>query len=375
MISIKTCKVTAILNAKAANLVIEALNSHGFQHIYIQEGRLPILKKSRNLLNFLSDKRSLFSNPVKIVSVYVQSKDEALVLNLVASTARLYHPGQGSLFSEPCHLYDTGHMRPNQVVPFETTKHLPFVTGLVGVSVVVQRGEADPLARALLQSGLGSPCIFFGSGTGLREKIGLLRITIPAAKEILSVVVPTWDTARVVDMLIAVGRLHLPGRGFINTFPVNSGILNTKMTAGHQYQAARLDQVIAAIDSLSGNIDWRRSGFDEEEDFVSRRYIEGADLHLICNAGHGVSLVKAAMAAGCPGATIEPLRLLQAEGIHENQMSPARERSKMMIEHNRIHTILEAIEKAGAYSKEKQTIVFSQDIPKAFTYLRAKSSA
>ncbi|NRA66336.1 MAG: hypothetical protein HRU19_17755 [Pseudobacteriovorax sp.] len=160
-----------------------------------------------------------------------------------------------------------------------------------------------------------------------------------------------------------------------NTFPVNKGILNTKLTTGPKYHAASLEQVITAIDQINGSIDWRRTGFEDEEEDTKRDYIDGADLHIICNAGHGVSLVRAAMAAGCPGATIEPMRLLQLDdGLSTKKMSPARERSKIMIKHNKIKTIIDAIDEAGAFTETKQTLVFSQDVPKAFTYFRGKAS-
>ena len=196
----------------------------------------------------------------------------------------------------------------------------------------------------------------------------MLRITIPAEKEILTLVVSKWDAAQVVETMIAMGRLHLPGRGFINTFPINKGILDTKYSLGPRYHAATMDQIIAAIDNLSGNLDWRRTGVDGEVS-KKREYLDGADLNIICNAGQGINLVKAAMKAGCPGATIEQLRLIQNQS-QKGKLSPARERCKMMIQHNQVHSIIAAIREAGAFTPEKQAVVLSQDVPKAFTYMR-----
>ena len=215
MISFKTVKITAVLPQKPAGVVIKTLEQYGFYDIYLQEGRHPVLGKGNNIANFFTGKQSLFSALVKIINIYVPAKFEDDVLTIIAEKGRLYSPGQGSVYSEPCHQYGEFISIDKSITRFSPTRSFVFGDDLVGISCIVQRGEADPLARAILQAGLGSPNIHFGTGTGLREKIGLLRITIPAAKEILTVVVSRWDQSRVIDMLIAVGRLHLPGRGFI----------------------------------------------------------------------------------------------------------------------------------------------------------------
>ncbi|SMF37111.1 hypothetical protein [Pseudobacteriovorax antillogorgiicola] len=372
MHSYKVSKITAILNQSNTTMVIDKLQESGFSHIYLQDGRNPIMSRQHSLLSLVTGRRSLFSIPVKILNLYVQEKLEFDLLNMISTVGQLHFPGMGAVFSEPCHLFKSyDGYKPHGINILKTKSKVPLLNDLMGICCIVQRGEADQIARIILESGIGVPTVVYGTGTGLREKIGLLRVTIPAEKEVISLIVPKWDVSDVVETLIAVGRLHLPGRGFINTFPIHRGILNTKLSLGSKYQAASTDQIISAIDSLYGSVEWRRNEI-EHSPAKKRSYLDGSDLNIICNSGKGVNLVRAAMKAGCSGATIEQMRMLQRDEEH-NVVSPARERCKMMIKHTQVHTIIDAVSDAGAFDDNVQSVILSQDVPKAFTYLKKTS--
>lgn len=371
MFSIKVAKVSAILNRSNTSAVVKALHQAGFNHIYLQDARTPIINTDSNLISFLTGKGALFSRPTKIVSVYVHDKHAQDVIALMANEGQLRIPGMGSVYSETMHLYRhyDGFQAPKLVFPHYRSSPQTF-RDLIGISCVVGRGDADYLARIILESGLGIPSITFGTGTGLRQKIGLLRITIPAEKETLSLVVSKWDAIELVETLIAVGRLHLPGRGFINTFPIEQGLINLKASIGRKYHAASMEQVIGAIDGLSGGMEWRRNQVESTESAKKRSYLDGTDIHVLCNLGSGVKLVKRALRAGAGGATVDQLRMTHPSN---DLVSPARERVKMMVKHEQIHAVIEAMVEGGALGQDHQAIIFCQDVPKAFTYLRKSS--
>ena len=128
------------------------------------------------------------------------------------------------------------------------------------VSCTVSRGSASSLAEAVLELGICVPVIFFGAGVGLRDKLGLMRITIPVEKEIIWFIVPRSDAELVEKTLIPRGRLDVPGQGFLYKCLVHAPVVNLRIRHGKRVHAATMEQVIAALDEVHGSSDWRRLG-------------------------------------------------------------------------------------------------------------------
>jgi nitrogen regulatory protein PII len=114
------------------------------------------------------------------------------------------------------------------------------------------------LIKEALDLGICVPVITLGKGNDIRDQLGLIRITIPAEKEIVHLVMPEQDSDSIIKLLVEHGRLDKPGKGFIYKTPVSSGLIDTKMKIGKQKYAASMEQIIAAIDQLKLDTTWRK---------------------------------------------------------------------------------------------------------------------
>ena len=160
-------------------------------------------------------------------------------------------------------------------------------------------GEGDLVARVALDTGSCVPTIKYGQGAGLRDRLGLWRITIPAQKEMVEMVVNSYEAQEIMNIIIDVAKIDQPGRGFIYTFPVRQGFINMKVNQTSRSQAASIEQVVLAIDEIKGGTEWRRRRLSIGQHEPRRNYLTAmTDLTLCCDEGNGAELVKIAMASG-----------------------------------------------------------------------------
>jgi len=99
----------------------------------------------------------------------------------------------------------------------------------------VQRGKADDAVKAALRAGAPAATISFARGTGIRERLGLLKIAISPEKEVIEIVVPAEVADAVFDALVDAAKLTTPGMGFIYSIPVERALISTERpdTGGH----------------------------------------------------------------------------------------------------------------------------------------------
>lgn len=372
----KTSRITAIITRGAISQLTHALNDAGVQHLQVGAGRAPTLEEPKGLRAILTaGNASLSNDPVDIVSFLVEHSREDHFLSLVAKVCRLDKPGRGSVFSEAVNMDDSHKLCGLNKIPApaeKLSKPENLYSELVGIGCIVQRGQGDAIARVVLESGATVPVITYGDGTGVRDKLGLLRITIPAEKEVLNMVVSRYDAEVVMELMISAGKLDQPGRGFIYTHPVSQGIINNRITRGSSGQAASMEQIIAAMDGLKGGIEWRRREGGEGDGSKRQFLSDMVSLTLVCNEGQATDLVKAAMEVGAPGATISKLKYVVHEQDNQH-VSPAREAAVLIISAKQKDDVLDAIRKAGGFKNTSQGEITSSPVPRAFTYLAPAS--
>ena len=360
-----TVKITAIINRDALGKVGQALKDAGVSDIYVAVGRAPTLEEG-GLLNVFRSRMQLSSRPVEVVNCFVREDQEPGVLKLIADAAQLTIPGMGSVYSEDVNLVGAHPLYRRDDLRLPDAAQLRLSTELLGVYCVVQRGEGDTIARSILENGAATPVITYGRGVGIRDKLGLLRITIPPEKEVINLVATPWNAAELLEEMIERGQLDRPGRGFINTYPVRCGLVDTKTMSGSATGAASVDQMISAIDQLTGNLDWRRTEFQGGQ---TRHFFSGMGLNILCDHGTGTGLVRAAMEAGCGGATIETFALHGRTRPQKDDLSRAREFCKMMVPADQLDAIIAVLEKSGAYEDQAKGVLFNTEVPRAFTYI------
>jgi len=226
------------------------------------------------------------------------------------------------------------------------------------------------VARVALDTGISVPAVSFGVGTGVRDKLGLLRIAIPAEKEIIHLAMGSHDADTMMKMMIGAGSLDQPGKGFIFTYPISRGLIDTKITHGITRHVASIEQIIATLDELKGDTIWRRRGarkmITADETYLLHDLL---DLTVICNEGRAQELVKEAMRAGAGGATISRTRHQSPLDKGARPVSTARESCNMAIEKGKQEAILNALSDTGIFDQQTCGRILVRPVPKAFTYV------
>ncbi|MFH0920440.1 MAG: hypothetical protein V1913_08755 [Fibrobacterota bacterium] len=362
--------VTAVVKRDLSEGLIAALKEAGFRYTNATAARKIQLLQNRGPLKLFLGDQSLSDDAVQTITFFINKESELPVLQYVIKHASLDIPGHGSVFSREVKLLSAHpECMENRLEKLPAEKaDKALLAGLTGITCIVQKGEGNIVARTGLDTGSGVPVITYGEGTGLRDKLGLWRITIPAEKEIAQIVATASDAKNLMELMINVGGLDQPGKGFIYQFPVTHGLIDAQIHIGMASQAASIEQIVTVLDEFKRGTEWRRRDFGNVQ--TGRRYLTDlTDLTLICNEGHAMDLVKAAMAAGAAGATVSKLKYLALADAPECKISPAREKAEMIVGAGQVDAITDALIKAGALSDDKCGQVYLSPVPCACTYL------
>ena len=81
------------------------------------------------------------------------------------------------------------------------------------ITCVVQRGRADEVVKEALAAGAQGATMFYGRGTGVRERLGILAQFIVPEKEIVLIVTKAEQTEQVFERVVEFGRLREKGQG------------------------------------------------------------------------------------------------------------------------------------------------------------------
>lgn len=318
-----------------------------------------------NTHEFDEDPSAIFNFPI------AQSQADAVAQHLYNQLG-LQQPGRGTLYLEPARI----GLPENTSESEFRARHVPgvdiaatFIPDLVKITAIVQRGEGGAIAEDILGRGLAVPSITFGIGTGLRDRLGLIRITFPADKDIVKVVVSSSEAREIFDALVDTGKLDQPGKGFIYMQPVDKGHLNTLIFRGRQRHAASMEQVIQALDTIQGNSTWRqRLQSASAATRRSRRYLENSvSIIITCTDGMAKDFVMAAMAAGAAGATVGKTR--QVGFTTSDPSIHALEESHVIVPESTLESILLAVETAGLFGDQCHGGILVKKVPSACTYL------
>ncbi len=95
-----------------------------------------------------------------------------------------------------------------------------LLENLVQITCIVERGKADAVVKAAMAAGAPAATISFARGTGIRERLGLLKIAISPEKEVIYIVAPHATADGIFDAMAKAGEIELPGKGFIYMVPV-----------------------------------------------------------------------------------------------------------------------------------------------------------
>ncbi|MDG5814546.1 hypothetical protein QA601_05635 [Chitinispirillales bacterium ANBcel5] len=346
---------------------LEILSENGIEAMAHIIGRSALLSERRGVMSaLLGPSTRIASNSVDVITFLVESSLEEAALQLVASKFNLNIPGTGTVYSETVNLQrDCGGFKVCNSLPQQKPK-VRMQNQLTGICCIVLRGEGDSVARVALETGSCVPTVTYGLGAGLRDRLGLWRITIPAEKEIVTMVVNSYEAEDIMNIIVDTASLDQPGRGIIYHFPVHSGLINMKVSKESRSQAASLEQMVLALDELKGGTEWRRRRLSSSYRETRRKHLTDlTELALYCDEGNGDEYVKVALAAGASGATLNEYKYVHHEDV---KITPAREKCSMITTPRQLRDILTALDKAGVFNPDNHNDVITRSITRAYSY-------
>ncbi len=96
-----------------------------------------------------------------------------------------------------------------------STREFIVLTDVSLITCVVQRGKAENVVLAAMDAGAVGATIYYGHGSGIRERLGLLGIAVDVEKEIIGLVVGDDQLDRVFEGMYFAAGMDLPGAGII----------------------------------------------------------------------------------------------------------------------------------------------------------------
>jgi len=102
----------------------------------------------------------------------------------------------------------------------EKKRAFTVLTELSLITCIVQRGKANDIVKAAVLAGAQGATVYFASGSGMREKLGILGLAVEVEKEVINIVVPNEQADHIFEVMYKAGKLDIPGMGFIYITPL-----------------------------------------------------------------------------------------------------------------------------------------------------------
>tara|TARA_R110002072_G_scaffold64_5_gene338 strand:+ start:6267 stop:6626 length:360 start_codon:yes stop_codon:yes gene_type:complete len=96
-----------------------------------------------------------------------------------------------------------------------STRELTILTDVSMITCIVQRGKADAVVQAAQDAGAQGATIYYGYGSGIRERLGILGLAIEVEKEVITILVANEQVDRVFERMYFAAELDVPGAGII----------------------------------------------------------------------------------------------------------------------------------------------------------------
>ncbi len=92
------------------------------------------------------------------------------------------------------------------------------------ITCIVQRGRVEKVVDAALKAGAPGATYYYGRGTGVRQKLGVLSKLIVPEKEIILIVTEENQTDAVFEAIIKAAKLDKKGQGFAYIHKIDRAI-------------------------------------------------------------------------------------------------------------------------------------------------------
>lgn len=96
-----------------------------------------------------------------------------------------------------------------------TQREFTILTDVSLITCVVQRGKADAVVQAAQDAGAQGATMYYGYGSGVRERLGILGLAVDVEKEIITILVADDQVDRIFERMYFAAELDVPGSGII----------------------------------------------------------------------------------------------------------------------------------------------------------------
>ena len=94
-------------------------------------------------------------------------------------------------------------------------REITYLSDVYLITCVVESGLADKIVSAATNVGAQGATINYARGTGIRDRMGLLGVTIDEQKEIIRIIVSKEQSNRIFEAMFLAGNLDTPGKGIM----------------------------------------------------------------------------------------------------------------------------------------------------------------
>jgi nitrogen regulatory protein PII len=290
--------LTLILPKESVDLVSKAIAKQGVEGIVQISARGSVLNEG----GFL---QKMFPPPApeqQLLQALVPNSKIEEISDIAIQVGNLDKVGSGAVFTISCNDAHFSKSFPTNIVSSDKESSTSITGNLEAICCICEIGVADDIAKAALQNGAPGPTVTFGEGGGVRDKIPILRITKGPEKEFVWCVVEKSDSDAIFADMARAGRITEPGRGFMYSIPVSSGLINVSSTVSSSAHGANMEQIIAALDDIKGSKDWRQSIDSSKSKSLKTTYLENlVGIYCIVPRDNYSEVYDAVLASGAPG--------------------------------------------------------------------------
>lgn len=103
----------------------------------------------------------------------------------------------------------------------KTLNEITILTDVSLITCMVQKGKGDAIVAAARAAGAQGASVHYGRGAGVRERLGLLSITVEAEKEVIQIMVSKQQEEHIFTEMFRAGQLDTPGMGIMFVTPLD----------------------------------------------------------------------------------------------------------------------------------------------------------
>ena len=94
-------------------------------------------------------------------------------------------------------------------------RHIVYLTDVKLITCVLQTGLAEEVLEAAKNCGAQGATVSYARGTGVRDRMGLIGVTIDEQKEVVRILASEEQANRVIEAMYLAGDLDTPGKGIM----------------------------------------------------------------------------------------------------------------------------------------------------------------